>query len=127
MQSHRKIKKMQEYDIGESVMEDGILTGVVEAIIEHPIKKGIAYMLLTTSDQGYTIYRGLMNCNASLSLTRNIPASVMIQFAEIIQGGEAPSVPRPDKKYPVVTDSGQDEEEPVEEEKPTSAPYFDFI
>ena len=130
MQS-RKMKKAQDYEIGEHVREDGFDAGRVVAVLNHPDNDAVSYLLLTNSSNEFSMYRGLNDCNAGLALARNIPESVAMQFAEVMLGREAPPVVK-SKKYPVVSDA----EAPVEADEvvevpsivgETKAPYFDFM
>ena len=131
MQSCGDMKKIQDYAIGEHVREDGYDTGKVIAIAAHPRKHGVGYLLLVNPHDEYTIYRGMTDSRCGLSLTRHIPESVAMQFAAVIQGGDAspspyePSQPKNGKKYPVI--SKEPEPEETAEEKETGAPYFDFV
>lgn len=132
MQSRRKMKKAQDYEIGEYVRDEGYDAGRVAAVIGHPENNVISYLLLINSRNEYSMYRGLNDCNAGLSLARDIPESVSMQFAEVMLGKAAPPVVRESKKYPVVSDA----EMPVEMDEvvevpsmagESKAPYFDFI
>ena len=124
------MKKAQDYEIGEHVRDCGYDAGKVAAIALHPTKKLVAYLMLVNSDNEYTIYRGLTDCNASLTLGRNIPESVAMQFAEVIQGGEPLPLPTNGRKYPVITKSQPEPDpEPQSEPEPVEigAPFFDFV
>jgi len=134
------MRKIQDYQLGENVYEDDYYAGKVVAIVEHPNKPDVGYLLLINTNEEYTIYRGLYGCRTNLSLTRNIPRSVAVYFAEIILGAESelPQVVRRAKKFPVITKPKveQETEEPQQmteelpeppEPRPTKAPYFDFV
>jgi hypothetical protein len=132
VQSRGKMKKVQDYHIGEHVRDCGHDAGKVAAIAPHPSKRLVSYLLLINAHNEYTIYKGLTDCKASLTLARNIPESVAMQFADVIQGGEPLPVPeRNDKKYPVVAKSPEPVKTPVVEiistPEETKAPYFDFV
>ncbi len=125
------MKKIQDYQIGENVYEEDFHAGKVAAVAEHPDKPGTAYVLLVNTEGEYTIYRGQSNCNAGLSLTRNIPRAVATYFAEVILGKEQPvkEVVRKAKKFPVISREKEPEQvrEVVVEPGTTKAPYFDFV
>jgi hypothetical protein len=124
------MKKAQDYEIGERVQEEGYDAGKVVAIVLHPSRKSIAYLLLVNSDNEYTIYRGMTDANCKLGLARNIPESVAMHFAEVIQGGEPPPPPpssKNGKKFPVVSKKPVEPESVEEADEPTKVPSFDFV
>ena len=127
MQSHSQVKKIQEYDLGEYVHEGDYCAGRVASIAMHPTSTTVGYMLLVNKDNEYTIYKGTTDARVGLVLTRNIPESVAIQFADAIQGKEPlPSPMKREKKFPVVSKAVQ-KKEMERQVAGTGSPYFDFV
>ena len=135
MQSSKELKKVDEYSVGEWVFEAGEPTGRVASVV---MCGNIGYLLVVskspyTKEEEYTIYRGLNDALCSLSLTRNIPEQVMLEFSDIIIGGNnlSDNERKPlagggsNKPSLLVTTSKQPEPEP--ELEMVSGPYFDFI
>lgn len=132
MQSSHQVKRITEYQIGERVYEGDYYAGRIISIF---ISGVTGYILLINSKEEYTIYRGINN-RCSLTLTRNIPETVAIQFARIILGQEElPSVtverPVPVKEKIVKTPVAPVIKSPVMEthdsEDSTLSFYFDFV
>lgn len=130
MQSSSKMKKLSEYDLGESVSEGDNYAGKVEALGQHPTRPDRGYMLVKKDGGEFTIFTCLTDAKSSLCLTRYIPSEVMVGFAKVILGGKAVPSPRVEKKYPVLDDSAstvKPEPEQPAVELDQVMPYFDFV
>lgn len=141
MQPRKRVKKIQEYDLGDAVKDEGYYAGTVEAVMVDPQRASDAYMLVVTEDGHYTTYKGSTTVRCGLSLARRVPRVVAKSFAKVVLGGEPPDDDCPAKtpvpkspvkkqpKEPVIDhseDTASQEKKPAREEV-SSAPYFDFV
>jgi hypothetical protein len=127
MQSSAQVKKLKNYKLGERVYEGDYYAGRVASIYEGNVS---GYLLLVNDREEYTIYRGENDSLCSLSLTRNIPEPVAIQFAQVIIGGkELPVVPieREPVKQPVKTPVKKPVQKIEPEPDSSLSFYFDFV
>lgn len=131
MQSRRKMKRIQDYEIGERIYDEDHCPGRMVASELHPENSSIGYILVVNTKKQYTIYRGLTDAKGALCLARNIPEGVAMHFAEAIMGKDVSgrSSMRKAKKFPVVKSSEPEKLEKPEEEKVGLAPipYLDFF
>lgn len=144
------MRRAVEYEIGEIILDGGLVIGKLVGRGFHPSNPSRAYLLIVRDSGEFTIYSSLTDCRTNLSLTRFIPSQVMRLFAEIIleQGptvipSREPAKPpveleeRPKKKYPVLPpeepEPEQEAEEPEEESRElvlagdASTAAFDFV
>ena len=125
-----KVRKMQDYCLGDDVKDEGYYAGTVEAIMADPRDTTTAYMLVVTDNGDYTTYRGSMTVRCGLALARRVPAEVAQAFARVVLGGEPPGgLPvRRVRKFPVTQDVADQTERSVPaSNKCSNAPYFDFV
>lgn len=127
MQSSSQVKKLKQYKLGERVYEGDYYAGRVASIYEGNVS---GYLLLVNDKEEYTIYRGINDGLCSLSLTRNIPEPVAIQFAQVIIGAPFPSeplaIPCPIKQ-PVKTPVKKPVQNTETEPDSSLSLYFDFV
>lgn len=133
MQSSRKVKRVQEYKIGERVYDGDYLVGRVAAIDEHPDRRSIGYILVV-SDEGYTTLRGSMDLRQWLCVARVVPESVAMYFAEVVLGKDVQ--PKTIERFPVVEEEKEEKEEADEMIEEASSkvdmslapmPYLDVV
>jgi hypothetical protein len=135
MQSSNQIRKIQDYEIGERVYEEDYYAG---RVVSSAIEGVTGYILLMNGDNEYTIYRGITDARCSLTLTRNIPESAAIQFAQAILDAEplpvarkSPIVKSPVTKADFITETLKSLEPSsgvfIDEDDSLDSPYFDFV
>lgn len=84
------MKKLSELVVGDRLYEGAgkylSRAGRLIAVMEHPLKKGVLFLLAIQRDNQLTLYQGPAS-GPYLSLARSIPANVFCEFCGVVNSG----------------------------------------